>query len=295
MCSSGTIIPVYDEFFWPELHRTTKLPPTQSIVWGNQCRIFTHDAGVRVESALAPFPASSFFFWWQLDALMSNGTHLLPTFLQLMCECDLKGIYSFLVVPFPSKQCEFEAKRSAVKWRSSTGQRTYIVHPSQSSFPGRFVNSACLLCASGMAAEQKVCCLGALSRLTHPHPPPPFITMADGSRWILHNLVRTAPPIPIHLFKHISSDGEFTQRLKAATRPQRHAETGRASSSSVIPSLIASTHRCPAYKYHWFTTSSSSLSILTIPSSSPFRSRRVTSLIVDQVKFVSPHFKVMHH
>lgn len=91
---------------------------------------------------------------------------------------------------------------------------------------GRFVNSACLLCASGMAAEQKVCCLGALSPLTHPHPPP-FITMADGSRWILHNHVRTAPPIPIHLFKHISSDGEFTQRLKAATGRQRRMEMGR--------------------------------------------------------------------
>lgn len=38
---------------------------------------------------------------------------------------------------------------------------------------------------------------------------PPFITMADGCRWIPHNHVRTAPPIPIHLFKHISSDGEL--------------------------------------------------------------------------------------
>lgn len=33
--------------------------------------------------------------------------------------------------------------------------------------------------------------------------------MADGCRWIPHNRVRTAPPIPIHLFKHISSDGEL--------------------------------------------------------------------------------------
>lgn len=40
-------------------------------------------------------------------------------------------------------------------------------------------------------------------------PPPPFITVADGCRWIPHNHVRTAPPIPIHLFKHISSDGEL--------------------------------------------------------------------------------------
>lgn len=39
--------------------------------------------------------------------------------------------------------------------------------------------------------------------------PLPFITVADGCRWIPHNHVRTAPPIPIHLFKHISSDGEL--------------------------------------------------------------------------------------
>lgn len=38
---------------------------------------------------------------------------------------------------------------------------------------------------------------------------PPLITVADGCRWIPHNHVRTAPPIPIHLFKHISSDGEL--------------------------------------------------------------------------------------
>ena len=40
-------------------------------------------------------------------------------------------------------------------------------------------------------------------------PPPPFITVADGCRWIPHNHVRTAPPIPIHLFKNISSDREL--------------------------------------------------------------------------------------
>lgn len=42
-----------------------------------------------------------------------------------------------------------------------------------------------------------------------PPSPPLFITVADGCRWIPHNHVRTAPPIPIHLFKHISSDGEL--------------------------------------------------------------------------------------
>lgn len=59
--------------------------------------------------------------------------------------------------------------------------------------------------------------------------------MADGSRWILHNHVRTAPPIPIHLFKHISSDGEFTQRLKAPTR--RGRRTGTSPGPRRIPRL----------------------------------------------------------
>lgn len=67
-------------------------------------------------------------------------------------------------------------KWSGVKWsevkeldRAASTHRP-SVRPFRSSFPGRFVNSACLLCACGMAAEQKVCCLGALSRRTHPHP-----------------------------------------------------------------------------------------------------------------------------
>lgn len=111
--------------------------------------------------------------------------------------------------------------------------------------------------------------------------------MADGSRWILHNHVRTAPPIPIHLFKHISSDGEFTQRLKAATRRQRHMEMGRAVSSSVIPVLIVSRYRCLVYKHHWFTTSYSLLSILTIPPSSPFSACNIVNCGSGEVCFTS--------
>lgn len=67
-----------------------------------------------------------------------------------------------------------EVKWRAVQYGEGSWQGSVymsFVHPG-AHFEAGFVNSACLLCASGMAAEQKVCCLGVLSRLTHPHPPP---------------------------------------------------------------------------------------------------------------------------
>lgn len=112
--------------------------------------------------------------------------------------------------------------------------------------------------------------------------------MADGSRWILHNHVRTAPPIPIHLFKHISSDGEFTQRLNAATRRQR----GRAFSSSVIPPLLKKKKKsCVGIDVTNITDLQPRIlhlsSIVAVPASSPFLACNVVNCGSGEVCFTS--------
>lgn len=115
--------------------------------------------------------------WWATAPICCH--HFSSWCVNVTCKIYIRSSWYI----FGEISMNMNLKWSEVKWRSSTGQRVYIACPSWSSFRGWFVNSACLLCASGMAAEQKVCCLGALSRLTHPHPP----SFHNDGRWLLMN------------------------------------------------------------------------------------------------------------
>lgn len=65
-----------------------------------QCVIFKHISYVPSEQAHAGFISGFVLFEEQLDILMSNRTHLLLKFLQLVCEYDVD--YMFSENPRPS-------------------------------------------------------------------------------------------------------------------------------------------------------------------------------------------------
>ncbi len=120
----------------------------------------------------------------QLDVLMSNRTHLLLKFLQLVCEYDVD--YMFSENPRPSVTwtslwesiTDFLPIWPHPSWRMNSYLRCVCPTPqlslAKTSWMRQRVNStrlkARLLCDSRKTAEQKVRCLSTLAARTHPHP-----------------------------------------------------------------------------------------------------------------------------
>lgn len=160
-------------------HQATKLPPTQKLCEENNIA-YLHMKLKSVSKACWLHFRLLFFndnwtLWWATAPICCH--HFSSWCVNVTYRVYIRSSWYIF------GEINVNLKWSEVKWRSSTGQCVYIVRLSWSLFRGQFVNSACLLCASGMAAEQKVCCLGALSRLTHPHPP----SFHNDGRWLLMN------------------------------------------------------------------------------------------------------------